>query len=74
MRSHHLNNYDTHKELAVDISNGVCLCSKCHTMFHTKHMGHCKIPCTEQNYIEFKQRYLNGEFNTEEIDSVTDVA
>ena len=63
MRSHHLNNYDTHKELAVDINNGVCLCLKCHTMFHTKHMGHCKIPCTEQDYIEFKQRFLKGEFN-----------
>lgn len=29
---------------------------------------------TQEQYIEFKERYLNGEFNTEEIDSVTDVA
>ena len=70
MRAHHLNSYDTHRDLAVDIANGVCLCEHCHTTFHTKHMGHCRIQCTEQDYIEFKQRYSNGEFNDDdELDS-----
>ena len=66
MRSHHLNDYHSNKELATDINNGVCLCKHCHKFFHVDYMGdYCK-ECTEQDYIRFKQRYLNGEFNTEE--------
>ena len=74
LHSHHLNDYHSHKELATDVDNGVCLCEHCHTTFHTKHMGHSRIPCTEQDYKEFKQRYLNNEFNNEELDSTTNVA
>ena len=57
-----------------DTSNAVVLSEEVHKLFHINFMGGYTKHTTEQDYIEFKERYLNGEFNTEEIDSVTDVA
>ena len=66
MVGHHLNDYHTHKELATDINNGVCLCKHCHKEFHS-YMGGCRVACTEQDYLDFKQtkqEQLNSENDT----------
>lgn len=66
LHSHHLNDYHTHKELATDINNGVCLCQECHMEFHS-YMGGTKVGCTEQDYLDFKQKkqeQLNSENDT----------
>ena len=55
MRSHHLNDYHSNKELATDINNGVCLCNHCHKEFHIDYMGGYKKECTKQDYLEFKK-------------------
>lgn len=34
MIAHHINSWNKFKELRVDLSNGVCLCKKCHDNFH----------------------------------------
>lgn len=34
LHSHHLESYRANKELRTEVSNGVCLCDKCHKGFH----------------------------------------
>lgn len=57
--SHHLNSYNWDKENRTNIDNGICLCKKCHKLFHkiygNKHN-------TKEQFEEFKQRYINKEF------------
>lgn len=55
LHSHHLNDYHSHKELRCDVSNGVCLCDKCHKEFHNDYMGwNCKS-CSKEDYEDFKE-------------------
>ena len=48
-----------------DTSNAVVLCEEVHRLFHDVFMGGCMNPTTKEDFEEFKQRYLNGEFDTE---------
>lgn len=59
LNSHHLDDYHTHKELATDINNGVCLCKECHKEFHVKFMGGYRTPTTREDYLKFKQMKQN---------------
>lgn len=34
LRAHHILNYSEHKELRLDLNNGITLCNKCHKKFH----------------------------------------
>ncbi len=54
LESHHLYNYVDNVSKAIDIDNGVCLCKKCHSLFHKKHG---KVSNTPNQYIEFKGEY-----------------
>ena len=60
LNAHHLNGYNWDKEHRTDINNGITLSEEAHTLFH-KNYGY-KYNTTAQ-FNEFKERYLNGEFN-----------
>ena len=47
---HHLDGYEWCKEKRTDISNGICLCDKCHKAFHSKY-GYKSN--TKQQFEEF---------------------
>ena len=49
-----------------DTSNAVVLCKQVHRLFHDVFMGGCKNPTTKEDFEEFKERYLNGEFDSKE--------
>ena len=65
LRSHHLDGYNWCKERRLDLTNGVCLCEQCHNLFHRSkdNGGYGKGDNTEAQYIEFKERFLKGEFD-----------
>lgn len=48
---HHLNSYSAHKEMAIDINNGVTLCRECHLKFHIDFMGGTCYPCTKNDFM-----------------------
>ena len=50
--AHHLESWNSNKDLRNEISNGVCLCKPCHTAFHVAYgFGNN----TTQQYLEFKE-------------------
>ena len=60
LNSHHLNNFATFKESRLDISNGVCLCEKCHKDFH-KIYGYKNIVKEQYlDYCKLKGKDTNG--------------
>ena len=52
--SHHLDSYKYFPNKRLDINNGVCLCKKCHTEFHSW-MGGNMVKCTKEDYYKFKK-------------------
>ena len=60
--SHHLESYNSNKNLRLDVNNGVCLCDKCHKEFHHIY-GYGNN--TKQQYIEFKENKLKEVINNE---------
>jgi hypothetical protein len=54
--SHHLEAYCSNKELRLDVSNGICLCDKCHKDFHSKFgYGNNTTDQFEQYIVEIKE-------------------
>lgn len=47
---HHIVSISENGELATDISNGACLCKKCHTDFHVRFMGAFCKPCNRNDF------------------------
>lgn len=56
LKAHHLYAYEAHKDLALDIENGVALCSNCHEEFHKQYGWGENTP---EQYVKFKEAY-NG--------------
>ena len=59
LNAHHLNSYNSDKENRTNIDNGVCLCTKCHKLFHNIY-GYGDN--TKEQFKEFVERYINKEF------------
>lgn len=67
LHSHHLNDYHSHKELATNINNGVCLCEQCHKEFHS-YMGGYHVKCTGEDYYTWRQ-LKREELDSQNLDS-----
>lgn len=50
---HHLNSYSAHKEMAIDINNGITLCKECHSKFHIDFMGGTCYACTRDDFMQW---------------------
>lgn len=54
LRAHHLDGYHWCVEKRFDTKNGICLCLRCHNLFHTKYGIKNN---TKAQFIEFQQIY-----------------
>jgi len=52
-QAHHKNSASYFPEQRFDVSNGVCLCSSCHTKFHTDYKRSFRQKCTEYDFVNF---------------------
>lgn len=53
LNAHHLFDYQHHRELALDVSNGVTLCKDCHVAFHKQYGA--KIANTPEQLTQFME-------------------
>ena len=51
--AHHLDSYNYHPEKRYDVDNGVCLCRKCHTVYHCDYNRSFRVKTTRKNFEEF---------------------
>lgn len=51
LHAHHLESYDTHPELRLELSNGITICNSCHNSFHNRHKGE---KTNKEQFIEFQ--------------------
>lgn len=51
--AHHKNSGTYFPEERYDVSNGVCLCSSCHTKFHTDYKRSFRAKCTRYDFDNF---------------------
>lgn len=49
--AHHLYNYSEHKELRIDVDNGLTLCKECHINFHVKYGFRNNTPKQMKEFI-----------------------
>jgi len=51
--AHHLESAAYNKELRYVVDNGVCLCSECHTQYHTNFNRSYRVKTTKYNFLNF---------------------
>ena len=51
--AHHLNHANFFKDERFDVSNGICLCATCHSVYHNKFHGNTRKKCTAKDYARF---------------------
>ena len=60
LNAHHIYNFATHKELALDADNGITLCEKCHMLFHSLYGKKNNTPEQLNNFLKYyKNRYID---------------
>lgn len=66
--AHHIESAAYNIDLRFDPDNGVCLCSKCHTQYHTNFNRSYRIKTTRYNFENFKSlmSYAKNKFKHEE--------
>jgi len=52
--AHHIYDWSHHPESRYDLNNGVCLCGRCHSQFHTNFKKSYRSKCTKADWINFK--------------------
>jgi len=52
--AHHIESASYNKDLRFDVSNGICLCSKCHVQYHTNFNRSYRVKTTRYNLENFK--------------------
>lgn len=52
--AHHLNHATFFVAQRFNVENGICLCAKCHSIFHNKYHGSTRIKCTVHSFYKFK--------------------
>jgi len=65
-QAHHINHATYFKELRFVVSNGVCLCSKCHSHYHNDFVGNYRKKCDRYSYDNFVQltNYFKDKWKT----------
>ncbi|MGF9893297.1 HNH endonuclease [Priestia megaterium] len=63
LNAHHILNFSNHKELRLEISNGITLCKECHKKFHQTYGIKNN---TKEQLDEFLRRYGKNEDNDSE--------
>jgi len=53
LNAHHLHDYQHHRDLALEMSNGVTLCKQCHVDFHKEYGS--RVANTPDQFIQFKE-------------------
>lgn len=51
--AHHINSASYFPEQRFDVDNGVCLCSECHTTYHTDFNRSYKVKVDRYNFENF---------------------
>jgi len=51
--AHHLNSAFYFENERFDVNNGICLCSNCHTQFHTNFKRSTRVKCTKHDFNNF---------------------
>lgn len=51
--AHHINSGQYFPEQRFDTENGICLCSKCHTMYHTDFNRSYRVKTDRYNFDNF---------------------
>lgn len=62
IHAHHIKHATYWPELKFTVSNGIALCSKCHSLFHNDMIGNTRKKCDEKQLADFfKMRsYYSG--------------
>ena len=53
LQAHHLEDGSHNPDLRTDVGNGVTLCGKCHTAFHTMYKKSFRERTTQDDFINF---------------------